>query len=337
MTAAPSLAPANLQPVPIQGAPGQDHLDPGHPSLDAQRAHAGVDLARDHSVAETQSAGVAGNHLGHDHESRAPQGLAVVADPRGGRHPRLDAHGIRASAALLDLAAASLDDIERARIATASRLRAMRDDHGLASTLDYQRAELIHDALAAAEHQAELEVKRALRQHPLGAWVKRTVGIGEKQGARLLAALDDPYWNHAEDRPRRGPAELWAYCGYVPGQRRRRGERCNWNAEAKMRARLVAECAVQAGVRKLDGYDDSDGYDLTHREAITPLGAVYLRARAKHAEAVHDEPCPQCGPAGHPAPGGSPLSNGHQHARAPREVAKAILRDLYLAAKDVAS
>jgi hypothetical protein len=31
-----------------------------------------------------------------------------------------------------------------------------------------------------------------MRAHPLGPWVKRTTGVGEKTGARLLAAIGDP-------------------------------------------------------------------------------------------------------------------------------------------------
>jgi hypothetical protein len=210
--------------------------------------------------------------------------------------------------------------------------------------------------LHAAEHLAELELVRMLRTHPLGPWVKRTLGVGPKQGARLIAAIGDPYWNSASDRPRRGPAELWAYCGYhtilagdqlshatpgrtVPGRniaaRRRKGQRANWSAEAKMRAFLIAESAVKAGVRKLDDCDDSDGYDVERRAAISPLGVIYLAARAKHADAIHDRPCPQCGPAGKPAAAGTPLSEGHKHARALREVAKAVLKDLFLEAKAV--
>lgn len=57
--------------------------------------------------------------------------------------------------------------------------------------------------------------------------------------------------------------------------------------------------------------------------------AVYDDTRAKYADAVHAVPCVRCGPAGQPAPTDSPLSAGHQHARALRAIAKTILRDLW--------
>ena len=170
-----------------------------------------------------------------------------------------------------------------------------------------------------------------MRRHPLGVWVKATRGIGAKQGGRLLATIGDP----AE---RATVSQLWAYCGYhvLPdGQApaRRKGQKANWNATAKMRAFLCAEAAVKAGVRKLDSADDTDGYDSAGREAVSPLGQTYLTGRAKYATATHPGPCVRCGPAGHPAPAGSPLSSAHQHARAMRLVAKVILRDLWVAAK----
>lgn len=211
----------------------------------------------------------------------------------------------------LQFCAAFLDDVERLRIATENRIRSFEREGYDATPY---RPQL--EALQAVEHNATLQLKRAVRKHPLGAWIRRTVGVGEKQGARLIAALDDPAYNHAEDRPRRGPAELWAYCGFKPGQRRQKGVKSNWNAQAKMRAYLIAESCVKAKSR-------------------SPYGPVYDAARAKYEDAVHDEPCVRCGPSGHPAPMGSPLSAGHQHARAMRVVSKEILKDLFNEAKTV--
>lgn len=275
------LAPGQFVPEPHMSVAGGNHLylRPGQGWTEAQTSSAGAStLAGDHRRTEAQSCAVSGDPL------------PTARHHASSNHPS-------PSAGLLALAAASLDDIERTRIAMGNRLRAMRDDHGLASTPEYQRAELIHDALAAAEHQAILELQRALRKHPLGSWVKRTVGIGEKQGARLLAALDDPYWNHAEDRPRRGPAELWAYCGLKPGQRRQKGVKSNWNAAAKMRARLCAESCI--------------------KQSHSPYRADYDRARANWAD--------------------RDTSDMHKHNHALHVVAKSILRDLYLEGKGLAA
>jgi hypothetical protein len=292
---ATQLPPANAAAAPNPLPPG-DHLAADHPCDEAHPALVGGNTLRsDQALRDAQTATVGADILadGQTTDAAHERGAAGNASPAIARPmPTEYAPG----ESVLQLAAATLDDIERTRIAMQNRLRAMRDDHGVGDTPEYARAELIYEALDDAEHQATLELQRALRRHPLGPWVKRTVGIGEKQGARLLAALDDPYWNHAEDRPRRGPAELWAYCGFAPGQKRKKGQKSNWNAQAKMRAFLVAESCI--------------------KHMHSPYRADYDRARASWADRE--------------------TSDGHKHNHALRVVAKAVLRDLYLAAKGLA-
>ena len=125
---------------------------------------------------------------------------------------------------LLALAADILDDLERVRISNENRLRQLTRDQadsdgiergfGLDVTHpDVARLAALVQMLGDAEHQATLNLQRIMRKHPLGPWVRNTKGIGEKQGARLIAAIGDPYWNTLHDRPRT-VSELWAYCGY---------------------------------------------------------------------------------------------------------------------------
>jgi hypothetical protein len=87
-----------------------------------------------------------------------------------------------------------------------------------------------------------------------------------------------------------------------------------------MRAYLIAETCI-----KFDGKPDKND----RPRPLSPYRAVYDAGRVKYAEAVHPAACRRCGPAGHPAAAGSPLSSGHQHARALRLVMKEILRDLW--------
>lgn len=262
---------------------------------------------------------------------------------------------------LLALAAEMVDDLERTRIAAENRLRQLTRDEPDSDGImrgfalgDREAAPYaaMVEQLAKVEHAAVLELQRRMRKHPLGPWVKAQVGIGEKQAARLIAAIGDPYWNDLHERPRT-VSELWAFAGYhvVPaGQRppdtqsgpaggarlgsdtghftfgtqpvdagvaaaRRRGQRANWSATAKMRTFLIAESCI--------------------KQRHSPYRAVYDTGREKYAEALHPAPCVRCGPAGKPAAAGSPLSDGHKHARALRLVAKAILRDLWAAARDL--
>lgn len=262
----------------------------------------------------------------------------------------------------LALAADVLDDLEKVRIANENRLRQLTRDEvdadgeerGFGLTEDHPdvaRLAVLVDGLAKAEHQATLNLQRVMRKHPLGPWVKATAGVGEKQAARLLASIGDPYWNTLHDRPRT-VSELWAYCGYHvlparqnlhglqdmiaggsktghPGHtrpdaqgahvgvapKRQRGAQSNWSSAAKMRTYLIAESCI--------------------KQRTSPFRPVYDDTRAKYAEAVHDVPCVRCGPSGKPAPNGSPLSDGHKHARAMRAVSKEILKELWRASRDI--
>ncbi len=302
--------------------------------------------------------------------------------------------------AVLALAASTVDELEAAKGAAANRLRHMTrdvadsDGHvrglGLSPLTPMVRTQqAIVEGLADMEKQAVRALERAVRQHPLGPWIKATVGVGEKQGGRLLAAIGDPYWNTLHDRPRT-VGELHAYCGLHvvpvsghsrlaahrppaadgvsnslsdqrPGDwqatgvgevqagdgharsgsqltaaaaadpaggdpdqagldrqsfsvgvapRRQRGQKVNWSATARKRAWLVADSCVK-------------------QKARSPYGPVYDDGRLKYAAALHQTPCARCGPKGKPAPAGSPLSLGHQDARARRLVMKEVLEDLW--------
>jgi hypothetical protein len=221
------------------------------------------------------------------------------------------------------------------------RGRLLPDDHP-----SVMRARGLLELVAAAERKAVSNLEKTMATHPLGPWVKRQHGIGLKQGARLIAVIGDPYMRPEieredgtieEERPRT-VSELWAYAGMhvvpfdIPGDgqatndthhgpavvgepigiaaARRRGTLANWNAQARMRAYLVAaQC-----VKMPDGSAWRD---------------VYTAAREKYAGAVHRAPCVRCGPKGKPAPVGSDLNPGHKHARAIRIVAKNILREMW--------
>lgn len=235
----------------------------------------------------------------------------------------------------LALTAEFLSDLERVRIANDNRIRALRDDLGAGNEREAQTSIHLAEVFAAAEHAVELDLKRILRQTDLGAFVQQTVGLGEKQVARLLGAIGHPRWrydNKTDEWHPRTVGQLRSYCGYdvvpaggqatpdaqgirAPGiaPTRRRGQQAAYNTEARTRAFLIAESCV--------------------KQRHSPYRKVYDDGRAKYAEAVHKIDCVRCGPSGHPAKVGSPLSDGHKHARALRLVAKTVLKDLWIAAE----
>lgn len=240
-----------------------------HRSPDAHTASAdGTPHATDHSRTDDQRRLVGGSPLAPRRTTNDDQFGVAGGDHRGvNGHGCPDGQGSNANGstpvhdALLLILADALDDLERVRIATENRVRSLSQVKGMEGSPEQQKMEQLAASIAALEHQATLDLKRAMRAHPLGAWVKRTVGVGEKQAARLLAAIGDP-------ATRENPAKLWAYCGFhvIDGKRprRRRGERANWSNTAKMRARLIAESCI--------------------KQSHSPYRAAYDRERAKWAD-----------------------------------------------------
>lgn len=279
-----------------------------------------------------------------------PMGLTLSGTPLTAIHHDGVTPGPTLRDPSLGMLADTLDDLEDIRIAMENRLRTLcrDDDHGHGMTLAHKGIRAAAAILAGLnakspvldeigypaelrpagggmEHQAILAMNAAVRAHPLWAFAKPQKGVGEKQFARLLACVGDPYWNDGHyrdeagepvpyDRPR-SVSELWSYCGFgdAAAQRRRRGEKSNWNTDARSRAWLIAESCMK---QKEDGQ---------YRK-------VYDAARAKYADAVHTTECVRCGPKGKPAQPGSPLSLAHQHARGLRAIVKAFLKDLWCAA-----
>jgi len=242
---------------------------------------------------------------------------------------------------VLAMTAKSLDDVEDLRIAAENRLRALTRDEadkdgeirGLGLSPEHPD---VKTATAILANIQELEVRQTkalesqMKSHPLFNWVKDSKGVGAKQGARLLAAVGDPYIAERVNKTPDGKIisvdvsprtlrEFHSYCGYGiaddgQARRRKKGERANWNAEAKMRVYLIANSIIKT---KGD------------------LRDVYDAARAKYDQQVHLTDCVRCGPSGKPALAGSTLSAGHAHARALRAVSKRVLSDLYYEAKRI--
>jgi hypothetical protein len=220
-----------------------------HVSGDAQPQP--VPLANGRTKLDAQPRRAVGENLG-DQAAHVTQSAAV---PLANGHSLADAHSSGAvgdlSSALLMVYADSVDDLEKARIAAENRHRSLIQVKGLADSPEVERLGGLAKALGQLEKGATKELERAVRRHRFGPWVKRTIGVGEKQGGRLIASIGDPLRyvdQETGEVHERTVSKLWAYCGYRPGQKRRSGEKSNWNATAKMRAFLVAtSCVMKDG------------------------------------------------------------------------------------------
>jgi hypothetical protein len=289
---------------------------------------------------------------------------ANVRDREAGRAPTPVDPGLLDPA--LCLAADIVDDLERVRIANENRLRQLTrtgedkdgEERGFGldeSHPDVARLAAMVATLKQVEHDATLNLQRKVRKHPLGAWAKGQKGVGEKQIARLLAAIGDPYINSAKGEPRTVSA-LWAYSGLhvLPGgqppcdapsapatgaqhrdtdhregdnhpaavgvaAKRKKGERANWSTKAKMRAYLIAEsCVKQLSQQCRDGHRPADAQwdPAVPACSCSPYRVVYDRRRT-HTSTTHPE-----------------WTDGHSHNDGLRVASKEILKDLWRAARD---
>lgn len=179
----------------------------------------------------------------------------------------------------------TLDDLEKLRIQHQLRRMAFERDTGTPLPPDP-----VLDQLESAEHQAELELKRLWRKHPLAPWAKTIRGVGEKSIARLIAEIGDP-------AARQTVSQLWAYCGYDPTRRRRKGMSqeeavaCG-NPHAKKQCWLIATSMLKTGNR--DVYDQRRAHTAASNTDWTP---------------------------------------GHSHNDALRITAKEFLKDLWIASR----
>ena len=261
----------------------------------------------------------------------------------------------------LAFAADILDDLEKVRNANANRLRIMTtmdaDDDGVMRGFgldvghpDVARLSVMVTALDGLTHDATLELQRKMRKHPLGPWAKAQRGIGEKQAARLLAAVGDPYWNSLHNRPRT-VSELWAYCGlhtlpasrvaldaqpdsaggdttsaggdqtnrgahlHSVAARRTKGVKSNWSTNAKTRAWLCIESCM----KQIDATCKGDNGIGAHVDGCkcSPYRIV-IDVRRTHTAVTHPDWKP-----------------GHSLNDAMRIASKELLKDLWREARRI--
>lgn len=241
-----------------------------------------------------------------------------------------------------------VNDLENFRKASANQLEVLTratvdkdgEERGYGLHADHPavvQSQAIVDAIKKIEDQTVRELEKLLKTTPMGPWIVGQKGLGAKTIARLLAATGDPYWNSLHDRPRT-VSELWAFCGYRPGQKKVKGEKVNWSPEAKMRAHLLMDPIKKMLSKPCHSVKGGKGEYLyaVHVEGectCSPYRVLYDQARDKYRDSVHPAECVRCGPKGKPALPGSPISGKHQDAMAYRLVKKAILRDLWREAK----
>ena len=339
--------------APGLGARGASISDQGQIRRGARKniAVVGSNSPEGHDVDDAQS-GVAlgGRTLPGDHlsivagESDSETGAIHVSTPIWDARPSLFDPSLTTLAALLD-------DIEGVRKANGNRVRILTADsadkdgvvRGFGLTEDHPAVGILSglgEQLDAVEHQTILVLQRAMRQHPLRCWQKQAKGVGEKQLARLLAAIGDPYvrtMSDGSEQPRT-VSQLWAYCGLhtLPaGQSVADDHRIGAGGEPNSRERtehtstpigLASAPGSHAAARRQKGQKCNWSTDAKTRAYLIATSvikqtdseyrAAYL-ARREHTAQTHPD-----------------WTDGHSHNDALRVTSKRILRDLWRAARD---
>ena len=324
-----------------------------------------VDSPQAESIAASSDEPPAGAQTDdRDHDVPDAQTSCVPVVTKQGQPAVLDSfpNGEPLADPTLALAADVLDDLERVKIANANRLRQLTRDvedsdgemrgFGLdESHPDVARLAAMVATLEQLEHDAVLNLRRAMRKHPLGPWVKAQKGVGEKQAARLLATIGDPCLNGATGEYRT-VSQLWAYCGLhvlpasqapldahsdragggsisggdpgpVPrathrsdagvAARRTKGIKANWSTLAKTRAWLIVESCM----KQIDAPCKTDSGIGDHLPGCecSPY-RVAVDERRRHTATTHPEWTP-----------------GHSLNDGMRIASKRLLRDLWREAR----
>lgn len=149
-------------------------------------------------------------------------------------------------------------DIQEQRIGMGSRVREM---------LKIEEPGVLYDFLFNSMESFELRIKQGLTHYikksdsPVIAWLMSICGIAEIFTSGLMAHLDinedatlqDEEGNYIKVVGR-NPSSFWKYAGYVPGQRRQRGVKLNYNPALKRLCHLIGESFVKFQNNKKDFY-----------------------------------------------------------------------------------
>lgn len=140
-------------------------------------------------------------------------------------------------------------------------------------------------------------------------WLQNVNGISTTLTARLLHRFQ---YCEKFDRV----SDLWSYAGLTPGSKKKKGEQCSFDPQAKKVAWLAADCMMKMG--------DRSSY---RREFFDPYKSKQLKRKGRAEEMTEKQlENKNWTP---------PESQGHAHNRAMRYLAKKFLKHYWAIARDI--
>lgn len=180
-----------------------------------------------------------------------------------------------------------------------------------------------HEIFTWMTKEAEVlegQIKRALTKFmendPVGEWASSICGIGPVITAGLLAHVDITKANVA--------TKLWAYAGLAPDQKRKRGEKSDWNPALKRLSWLMWNSFVKVKGNENDVYGKLYEQRKAYEAAINEQGGYKDQAEKALKEKKFDKSTEA-----YKWYMQGKLPPGHLHSRAGRFAAKMALSHLH--------
>ena len=200
----------------------------------------------------------------------------------------------------------TLYDLQALRINLGNRTSLAGKESGTLAGHIRDRLTSYHGELQLVETHILKDIQSELNAYPIWTdYLKKVKGCGSTMASVIISEIDDIL--------RFGTvSKLWAYCGYAvkdgQAQRRKRGEKSNWNSFLKSKLYILAQGFLRAKnpkYRKL--YDD---YKHRIQSRKCPLDAKRHGGKSK----IDKFGC----------------TDGHRHAMAIRYMIKMFLMELFL-------
>jgi len=155
--------------------------------------------------------------------------------------------------------------LQAERIRWGNRLAAATGGEDIASDGELRMAQKWHEIYSRLETDADAEITRIIKDHPLMPQLRQVRGVGPLLAAKMLALIDITRADSV--------SALWRYAGYgvIDGQRERptKGEKLHYNIRLKTTLYLVAGSFLKSSSPYRRVYDDAKAFYQANRPEWT--------------------------------------------------------------------
>lgn len=155
--------------------------------------------------------------------------------------------------------------LQAERIRWGNRLAAATNGEDITSDGELRMAQKWHEIYSRLEIDADTEITRIIKDHPMMPQLRHVRGVGPLLAAKMLALIDITRADSV--------SALWRYAGYgvIDGQRERptKGEKLHYNIRLKTTLYLVAGSFLKCSSPYRRVYDDAKAFYQANRPEWT--------------------------------------------------------------------